>query len=195
METAFKTQTSGELLELVGLETAPEAVALQYLDRTENRYLRDLKINLANVLQSEYLSSKELFLAAVGIASNLGKPSLLASLTAKATQQEATEAEIAEAIACGSLMAANNVLYRFRHYAGKEKYEQLPARIKMNIMMNPAIGKELFELISLGVSALNGCERCVKSHEASLLELGVREEKIFDVVRLAAVLNSLAKVL
>ncbi|MDX2001053.1 MAG: carboxymuconolactone decarboxylase family protein [Chitinophagales bacterium] len=195
METLFKTATTSELLELVGQPAVSDAIALEILDAADHRYLRDLKINLQNALRSDYLGEKEMALTAVGIATNLGKPALLKSLQEQAIAKGANEAEVAEAIACGSLLAANNVLYRFRHFAGKEKYEQLPARIKMNIMANPVMGKELFELISTAVSALNGCERCVKAHEESLLALGATEEKIFDVVRLAAVLNSLAKVL
>jgi alkyl hydroperoxide reductase subunit D len=65
----------------------------------------------------------------------------------------------------------------------------------MNIMARPVTGKEFFELISLAVSAVNGCEMCVKAHEASLIELGAREERIFEAVRLAAVITSLSKVI
>jgi lipoyl-dependent peroxiredoxin subunit D len=38
-------------------------------------------------------------------------------------------------------------------------------RIKMNIMMKPVTGKEFFELMSLTISAVNGCEMCVNAHE------------------------------
>jgi len=55
----------------------------------------------------------------------------------------------------------------------------------MNIMMNPVIKKELFELISLAVSAVNGCESCVISHEKSVRKLGASEARIFDTLRLA----------
>ena len=76
----------------------------------------------------------------------------------------------------------------------KEKYNEIPARIKMNIMARPVTGKEFFELISLAVSAVNGCEMCVKSHEVSLIELGAKEERIFESVRLASVITSLGKI-
>ena len=48
--------------------------------------------------------------------------------------------------------------------------------------------------MSLAVSAVNGCEMCVKSHEHSLIELGSREERIFESIRLAGVITSLSKV-
>jgi alkyl hydroperoxide reductase subunit D len=61
----------------------------------------------------------------------------------------------------------------------------------MNIMMNPVLGKELFELISLAVSAVNGCESCVNSHEESVRKLGASEARIFDAIRLASVVRGL----
>jgi alkyl hydroperoxide reductase subunit D len=76
----------------------------------------------------------------------------------------------------------------------KEKYNEIPARIKMNIMGRPVGGKEFFELMSLAVSAVNGCEMCVKAHEASLIELGAKEERIFESVRLASVITSVSKI-
>lgn len=87
-------------------------------------------------------------------------------------------------------MAANNVLYRFRHFADKEKYNELRPSLRMNIMMNPVTGKHLFELMSLAVSAVNGCEQCVKSHEASLIGLGATEEQVWDAIRIASVVAS-----
>ncbi|MCY1532842.1 Alkyl hydroperoxide reductase AhpD [compost metagenome] len=65
----------------------------------------------------------------------------------------------------------------------------------MNIMMNPVTGKAFFELASLMVSALNNCEMCIKSHEASVKQHGVTEQKIFESVRLAGVIKSLIEVL
>jgi len=61
----------------------------------------------------------------------------------------------------------------------------------MNVMMNPVLGKELFELMSLVLSAVNGCERCVKSHESSVKQHGASEPRIYDAIRLGAVIKSL----
>jgi alkyl hydroperoxide reductase subunit D len=64
----------------------------------------------------------------------------------------------------------------------------------MNIMMNPVLGKEFFELVSLAVSAVNGCEMCVKSHEQSVLQAGSSEQRIWDAIRLASIITSLSKI-
>ena len=114
---------------------------------------------------------------------------------ASAEEEGANSKEIAETIACASLLSANNVYYRFRHFMNEEFYNNSQAGIRMNIMASPVLGKELFELISIAVSAVNGCEMCVKSHEASLIELGSKEERIFEAVRLASVITSVSKVI
>lgn len=187
-------EIKNDFLQDLQLEDSFQTEALNTLVEGESRYLKDLRVNLKNALSSDHLSEKEVFLLAVSIAANEKNSQLLKYFKEEAKKREASEEEIGEAVACASLLASNNVLYRFRHFTGKEKYQQLPARIKMNIMMKPVLGKEFFELISLAVSAVNGCEMCVNAHENSLLELGSSEERIFEAVRLASVLTSLGKV-
>jgi len=165
------------------------------LTKTDSRYLRDVRVSLKNVLESAHLNQKETTLLAVAIASNNRNHSLAENFAAMAVVAGATDEEVAEAMACASLLSANNVLYRFRHFTGKEKYQQLQAGIKMNIMARPVMGKPLFELISLAVSAVNGCEMCVNAHEHSVLELGYTEEQVWDAIRLAAVVTSFGKLM
>lgn len=182
------------LLEEVGAPTGHANAALQLLGGVASRYARDLKLNLKAVLKSEHLNEKEAALLALSIAANQKNGPLTAHFQAMASSTGASAEETAEAVACASLLAANNVLYRFRHFAAKEKYQELRPGLRMNIMMNPANGKHLFELMSLAVSAVNGCEQCVKSHEASLIGLGATEEQIWDAVRIASVVASYDRV-
>lgn len=182
------------LLEEVGAPTGHANAALQLLGGVASRYSRDLKLNLKAVLKSEHLNEKEAALLALSIAANQKNGPLTAHFQAMASSTGASAEETAEAVACASLLAANNVLYRFRHFAAKEKYQELRPGLRMNIMMNPANGKHLFELMSLAVSAVNGCEQCVKSHEASLIGLGATEEQIWDAVRIASVVASYDRV-
>ena len=178
------------MLEEVGLPASHANSALQLLGAVESRYSRDLKLNLKAVLKSTHLSEKEAALLALSIAANQKNGLLIDHFNGMAVEQGATPEEAAEAVACASLLAANNVLYRFRHFADKEKYNELRPSMRMNIMMNPVTGKHLFELMSLAVSAVNGCEQCVKSHEASLIGLGATEEQVWDAIRIASVVAS-----
>jgi len=189
------TEIINEILSAVAVDPAYRTASLDLLEKGQSRYLRDLKLNLTSTLSSEYLSAKEIGLLGVSIAVNNNNKPLTDFYTSFAKNNEASDEEIAEAAACASLLASNNVFYRFRHFTGKEKYGQIPARIRMQIMMKPVTGKEFFELMSLAVSAVNGCEMCVNSHEDSLIKLGSSEERIFDAVRLASLVTAAGKII
>jgi alkyl hydroperoxide reductase subunit D len=191
------TTTDGAvaLLKDLGLDEAAVTPQLAALNKANSRYLKDLKLNLATALNAETLGKKDASLLAFAIAVNEKNTALQGPFEARARAAEATDAEIAETIACTSLMNANNVYYRFRHFLHDEFYDTAPAGIRMSIMASPVLGKELFELVSLAVSAVNGCELCVTSHEKALLGHGTTKQRIHDAVRLAAVIKSLAAVM
>ena len=193
METTMN-ETALEILEMLGAQNEPQKQALSQLANTNARYLRDLKMNLKTSLKSDNVTAKESALIGLAVASNENHEILVNYFAQLSRESGATEEELSEAIACASLLSSNNVFYRFRHFTGKEKYNQIPAKLRMNIMVNPVLGKEFFELVSLAVSAVNGCEMCVNAHENSLMELGAKEERVFDAVRLSAVIVSLSKI-
>ena len=65
----------------------------------------------------------------------------------------------------------------------------------MNVIRNPGVDKEDFELFSLAVSAVNGCGLCVSSHEKTLRSSGVSAEGVQSAARIAAVVHAIAGVL
>jgi len=169
---------------------------VQALVAGESRFIKDLKINVGNVLNnSQYLNRKEAVLLALAVAVNERFPLLQESFTGMARAAGATDAEVAEIVACTSLMNTNNVFYRFRHFMKKDFYDNQPAGIKMSIMASPVLGKEFFELVSLVVSSINGCEMCVSSHERSVLQHGSSESRVMEGVKLGAVVKGLIAVL
>jgi alkyl hydroperoxide reductase subunit D len=195
MEALTYSETTQEFLEFLKVGADYRTEALDLLEEGKSRYLADLKLNFKNSFESDHLNKKEIALLGVALAVNANNITLRQFFTKNAQEEGASAEAIAEAAACASLLSANNVLYRFRHFVKKEKYQETPARIKMNIMVRPVSGKEFFELISLAVSAVNGCEMCVNSHESSLIELGSKEERIFEAVRLASVITSVSKII
>ena len=188
-------ETKLDLLKDLGLGESFSNKTLDLIVKTEHKYVRDLRMNVKSVMESQNLSLKETHLLSIAILSNNGNQILLESMKVKAQSLGVSDLEIADAIACASLLSANNVFYRFRHFINKESYNTLPARLRMNIMMSPVLGKEFFELISLAVSAVNGCEMCVKSHEISVIEAGSSEARVWDAIRLASVITSLGKIM
>ena len=195
-EVLIQNETFTNLLNELKLENYIPSSNAQALLNADSRYIKDLKINTGNVLNNtQYLNRKEAVLLALAVAVNEKFDLLKESFVALAEEAGASENEIAEVIAATSLMNTNNVFYRFRHFMHKESYNNMPAGIKMSIMMNPVLGKEFFELLSLTVSALNGCEMCVTSHEQSVLQHGASESKVFEAVKLTAVIKGLITVL
>lgn len=192
---ATTTDNTAAILQDLGIDTAAVTPALRILADTDSRYLRDLKINISNALQAESLTRREAYLIAFSVAVNEKNILLQNAFIAKAKEEEATDKDIAEVISCTSLMNANNVYYRFRHFMNEEFYTNAQAGIRMSIMANPILGKELFEIISLVVSSINGCEMCVTSHEKNIVLHGASKQKIHDAVRLGAVVKSLSVLL
>jgi alkyl hydroperoxide reductase subunit D len=52
--------------------------------------------------------------------------------------------------------------------------------------MQPATNRTDFELMALAVSAINGCEMCVRAHEKTVTEGGLTPDHVNDAVRIAA---------
>ena len=92
-------------------------------------------------------------------------------------------------------LSMNNIYYRFIHLAGNVEYGKLPARLRMTVIGSPGIDKADFELLSLAVSAINGCGMCIDSHEKILIKAGFSTNAIQDAVRIASVMHAVAVVL
>ena len=192
---ASTTDNALALLTEIGLTEENITSQLRVLAQTDSRYLKDLKINVTNSLNAGTLTKKEAYLLAYAVAVNEKNEVLQKAFGAFAEKEGASDKELAEIISCTSLLNANNVYYRFRHFMHDEFYNNTQAGIRMSIMANPLLGKEFFELVSLAVSALNGCELCVTSHEKTLIGHGTAKQRIHDAIRLTAVIKSLAVLL
>ena len=160
-------------------------------------YARDLKINLGNVLdpeQHQHLSAEQVWGVAVATAIASRGQALIEAVNAEAGQTLSPE-YFKAARAAAAIMGMNNIYYRFVHLAGNEEYGRMQARLRMTVIGNPGIDKADFELMSLAVSAINGCGMCIDSHEKVLTKAGVSADAIQDAVRIAAVIHAAAVVL
>ena len=153
---------------------------------------RDIKLNLATVLAPGALTDAQRFSVAIASAHSARSPQLVSALTTDARTAGVADEVLEDAVAAAVLMAMNNIYYRFRHQIGKETYSQKPARLRMNRLVAVKGTKADFELMCLAVSAINGCEACVRAHEKAVLEAGLTEEQVHDAVRVAATINAAA---
>ncbi len=152
---------------------------------------KDIRLNLDSVLRTTSLSVAQRWGVALASALAARQPRLSSAVLEAATA--ATDPAVVEdATAAAVLMGMNNVYYRFRHFVGKETYSTRPARLRMNRLAQPATNRADFELFALAVSAINGCESCVRAHEKAVLEGGLTEEHVHDAVRIAATIQAAA---
>jgi lipoyl-dependent peroxiredoxin subunit D len=160
-------------------------------------YARDLKLNLGSVLATTGapgLTDKQIWAVALASAIASRNPSFTRDIESlAATHLDATYINGAHAAA--SIMGMNNIYYRFLHLVEDPEYAQMPARLRMNVIGNPGIDKQDFELLALAVSAINGCGTCVASHERTLRKHGLQREAIQSAVRIAATVHAVARVL
>jgi len=152
---------------------------------------KDIRLNLQAVLRGGSLSEPQRWGVAAAAAVAARHPRLREAVLAAASTA-AGAAVVEDARAAASLMAMNNVYYRFRHMVGKPIYGEKPAGLRMNRLMQPATNRVDFELMSLAVSAINGCETCVRAHEKTVADGGLTADQVNDAVRIAATIYAAA---
>ncbi len=154
---------------------------------------KDTRLNLQAVLEGGSLTPEQRWGVAVACAFAARNERLKEAMLNEAKKALANaEPVIEDARAAASLMGMNNVYYRFRHMVGKESYSTKRPGLRMNRLAQVATNKVDFELICLAVSAINGCEACVKSHEKVVIEGGLSEDQVHDAVRIASVIHAAA---
>jgi alkyl hydroperoxide reductase subunit D len=153
--------------------------------------LKDLKLNLQTVTAPGTLGPAQRLGVALSAAAAARHPELRRALVAL-TEQEVGRAVVEDALAAAALMGMNNVYYRFRHLVGKPSYAEKPARLRMQRIAKPATNKVDFELFCLAVSAVNGCENCIRAHERVVTDGGLSEEQVNDAIRIASSVHGAA---
>jgi alkyl hydroperoxide reductase subunit D len=167
------------------------------LDKHDSKIARDLKLNLKNLLSKSSLSVAEAALLVRATARTLQHLGL-AEIGAQLIQESGetlTAEQLQEVDESAAIMGMLNGYYRFRHFmeADGSKQSYQVTGLRMQSLATPALGKARFELLAFAHSVINGCEKCVTSHERSLVELGVGQEKVHDAARLAAVCMGISK--
>jgi alkyl hydroperoxide reductase subunit D len=170
-------------------------MALDQLIEVLPAYAKDLKLNYSSLVrQNAELTPQQLWGTVAASAIATRNDALTAAALDEASKQLTPQAfEAAKAAA--AVMGMNNVYYRFQHLSSNEKYSTMPARLRMNVMRTHGSDPVDFELWSLAVSAINGCGKCVDSHEKVLRDKGVSEETVLAAVRVASILHAIGSVL
>lgn len=156
-------------------------------------YAKDLKLNLGTLARSTELSEQQLWGTFVATAAATRNDQVISEISEEAKTHLSDEAYNA-ALAAASIMAMNNVAYRARGWLGDD-YAQVRMGLRMNVISKPGIEKVDFELYSLAVSTINGCEHCTIAHEKTVREEGLTKDQVFEAVKIAATVSGAAQAL
>ena len=155
-------------------------------------YAKDTKLNIDAVIKRSTLPQEEAEAVALAAAFATGNGKLVQFIQNSLTDAKERDA----ALTAGSIMAQNNVWYPYVEMADDPQLKGLPAQLRINaITSHGGTTKERFEAYSLAASIVGKCEFCVGAHYSSLKQLGYSVEQLRDIGRIAAVMNSVAKVL
>jgi len=160
-------------------------------ERFQTTIARDLKLNLERLLTEGALDKTDAHLALLATAASVGIPPLVDyAQNQLAADSGLGQEEIIEAREAAAIMGMLNTYYRFKHMVDKED-DYRSAGLRMTSLAKPKLGKKRFEMLSFGVSVLNGCETCIRAHENVLRDSEVPVEQIHDLARIAAVVKGL----
>ena len=158
-------------------------------------YAKDIKLNLSSLLNSDHALTQQQYWGTMLACALASKNPTLTKAVSQSAQEKISPETISAAKSAAALMAMNNIYYRFTHAVTNTEYSKMPANLRMNAMAQPGIDKNDFELYSLAVSAINGCNFCMDSHERLLTSKGISKETVQASVRIAAILFATARVL
>jgi len=157
-------------------------------------YAKDIRLNLGSVLDtgSEGLSKSQVAQIAIASAYATNNEIVINEIIDEFASQ-VSEGELEAAKSAATIMAMNNIYYRTIHFTGDDEYMKMSAGLRMQVIASHGIDKTDFELTSIAVSSINGCEFCVKSHVAKVAAEGVTKQGIQSTIKIAAVLSAAAQ--
>ncbi len=170
-------------------------MSIEQLKDSLGDYAKDIRLNLGNVLSVDGapdLSQTQIYGIALASAYSTKNADVISAVLAEVENALSAEEKNA-AKAAATVMAMNNVYYRFVHLVSDKEYGKMPAKLRMNIIGSPGIPKVDFELYSLAISAINGCGMCMDAHVHEVTKAGVTSLGVQSAIRIAAVINAAAQ--
>lgn len=159
-----------------------------------DEFARDTKINFKKLIEVEGnpLGNSILsivYATAISVVPSDAMRDIIVELAAQLDDKTIQAAKIAMAT-----MSMNNIYYRFTHLSEDDALMKMPAGLRMQSMRQHDVDDVLFELMSLAVSALNGCGMCIQAHIQTLKKHDATAEQIQMAGKVAGVVNALNQV-
>jgi len=159
-------------------------------------YGKDIKINIQTLIseQNQILSLKQIYGIALACAFATKNLHLIQDMQNE-VQKFLSDAEINAVKIASTIMAMNNIYYRFSHLTEDKEYSQMQTGLRMRMLLDHKIEKIDFEFFSLAVSIINGCGMCIDAHANQLIKHGITKTQIQMVAKISAVINGFAQIL
>ena len=155
-------------------------------------FAKDIRLNLGSVLTEDSgLNKNQIFGIALSCAYTVKNQQIVDDILA---ENVLLENEIEAAKSAASIMAMNNIYYRFCHSVSDKNFLQTPAGLRMSVIGKPGVEKPVFELYCLAISAINGCGLCMDSH-TKVLAKHFNSMAIQKSIKIAAVIYATSQAL
>ena len=156
-------------------------------------YAKDTKLNLDAVINRSTIPVEEAHGVALAAAMATGNGKVVSWIAGDMAEQHI---ERNAALTAAAIMAQNNVWYPYVEMTEDANLKGLPAQLRMNaIATHGGTTKARFEAYSLSASIVGKCHFCVKAHYETLKQEGYTVDQLRDIGRIAAVINSVCKVM
>lgn len=158
---------------------------------------KDILLNAERILQvdpSSALTAKQIHMIAVASALAVKSQGVLDYIQSKLGHLSSDELTAVKGAV--ALMSMNNIYYRTLHLLSEKSYSKERANLRMTLMQDPGCDKTDFELMSMAVSAINGCGMCLDAHEKTLRgSHSVSTGSILHTIKIGAVMNALGQII
>ncbi|MCX7596624.1 MAG: carboxymuconolactone decarboxylase family protein [Fischerella sp.] len=166
---------------------------MNYIEQIKSKipdYAKDIRLNFDTLAGKTTFNADELQGLMLAAAFATGNRDLTQTI------QNAMENEVERtaALTAASLMSMNNVWYPYTEMTGDEAVQKTAAGLRMNAYATyGGTTKERFEAYALAASIVGKCHFCVKNHYDILKKSGYTTEQLKDIGRVAAVINSVSR--
>ena len=156
-------------------------------------FAKDIRLNFSSVIINSSHEYDLVYGCAYACSLSLGNVTI-AKIFENECRSKISDDFVRSVKSIVSIMTMNNTWYKYRDAMPSMEMKVGPQKLRVNIMGTHAdLDKLLFESISLCVSAVNGCQFCVKSHSQLLIDKGKSKDYVLEIGRIASVIVSTEK--
>lgn len=184
-----------QLRDFLGVQELPAGLSL--LAQSEAG-ISDLLTNLRRHLAPGEAPFRSKWLVAVAAAATTGSPEALRLFSAAAQAAGIPQTHALDAVAVALTCSTFNGYHRFRHQvpeADRAPFEGARVPFHANALVRGALAPAEVEGLCVIVSSLNDCHACVEAHLHKALQLGLTHAQVDELLRVAAVVAALGRVL